>query len=131
MPPAIIEKISKFGKSYQELTLDTVRKFFVKEKGVRKPIDKKSNYVKRCVGLPGDSLEIINGFVHTNGKRNQLPDRAKVQYTFSAYNAKGVSARQLASLGYRDFFRKYRINSMLISSYVFKEVALLKASILN
>ena len=27
MPPAIIEKISKFGKSYQELTLDTVRKF--------------------------------------------------------------------------------------------------------
>ena len=27
MPPAIIEKISKFGKTYQELTLDTVRKF--------------------------------------------------------------------------------------------------------
>jgi len=27
MPPAIIKKISKFGKTYQELTLDTVRKF--------------------------------------------------------------------------------------------------------
>ena len=27
MPPAIIEKISRFGKSYQELTLDTVKKF--------------------------------------------------------------------------------------------------------
>ena len=27
MPPSIIEKISKFGKSYQELTLDTVQKF--------------------------------------------------------------------------------------------------------
>ena len=27
MPSAIIEKISKFGKSYQELTLDTVKKF--------------------------------------------------------------------------------------------------------
>jgi len=27
MPPAIINKISKFGKSYQELTLDTVKKF--------------------------------------------------------------------------------------------------------
>ena len=27
MPPAIIEKISKFGKSYKELTLDTVQKF--------------------------------------------------------------------------------------------------------
>ena len=27
MPPAVIEKISKFGKTYQELTLDTVKKF--------------------------------------------------------------------------------------------------------
>ena len=27
MPPAIIEKISKFGKTYQGLTLDTVKKF--------------------------------------------------------------------------------------------------------
>jgi len=29
MPPSIIEKISKFGKTYQELTLDTVRKFLL------------------------------------------------------------------------------------------------------
>ena len=27
MPPTIIGKISKFGKNYQELTLDTVKKF--------------------------------------------------------------------------------------------------------
>ena len=27
MPPSIIEKISKFGKSYQGLTIDTVKKF--------------------------------------------------------------------------------------------------------
>jgi len=27
MPPSIIEKISKFGKTYRELTLDTVKKF--------------------------------------------------------------------------------------------------------
>lgn len=96
---------------------DTVRQFFVKEKGVRKPIDKKSNYVKRCVGLPGDTLQIIDGFVHTNSKRNQLPDRAKVQYTFTAYNTKGVSGRQLASLGYRDFYRKYRIENITQNSY--------------
>ena len=37
---------------------DTVRQFFVREAGVKKPTDKKSNYVKRCVGLPGDKLEI-------------------------------------------------------------------------
>ena len=65
---------------------DTVRKFFVKEAGVKKPIDKKSNYVKRCVGLAGDTLEIIGGFVHINGKKNILPDRAKVLYNFKAYS---------------------------------------------
>jgi len=27
MPPSIIQKISKFGKTYQELTIDTVKKF--------------------------------------------------------------------------------------------------------
>jgi len=32
MPPAIIEKISKFGKTYQELTLDTVKKFLIDSK---------------------------------------------------------------------------------------------------
>jgi len=32
MPPSIINKISKFGKSYQDLTLDTVRKFLTDSK---------------------------------------------------------------------------------------------------
>ncbi len=59
---------------------DTVRQFFIKEKGVKKPIDKKSNYVKRCVGLPGDSLQIIDGYVFANGKQLDLPDRAKPMY---------------------------------------------------
>ena len=59
---------------------DTVRQFFVKEKGVKKPIDKKSNYVKRCVGLPGDSLSIQNGYVYIDGKKTVLPYRAKPKY---------------------------------------------------
>ncbi len=48
-----------------------------------KPIDKKSNYVKRCVGLPGDSLEVRNGYVYINGKQNNLPDRAKLQFSYA------------------------------------------------
>ena len=96
---------------------DTVRQFFVKEKGVRKPIDKKSNYVKRCVAIPGDTLEIINGFVHINGKQNVLPDRAKTQYTHYAYNAKGVSSRKLAALNIKDFQRKYRIENITQATY--------------
>lgn len=96
---------------------DTVRQFFVKEKGVRKPVDKKSNYVKRCVALPGDTLEIINGFVHINGQQSVLPERAKTQYTHYAYNSKGVSSRKLIALGIKDFQRKYRIENITQTTY--------------
>ena len=48
-----------------------------------KPVDKKSNYVKRCVGLPGDSLEVRDGYVYINGKQNELPDRAKLQFAYT------------------------------------------------
>lgn len=45
-----------------------------------KPIDKKTNYVKRCVGLPGDNLSIKDGYVYIDGVKNELPDRAKLQF---------------------------------------------------
>lgn len=45
-----------------------------------KPIDKRTNYVKRAVGTPGDTLEVRDGYVFINGKKTVLPDRAKPQW---------------------------------------------------
>ncbi|MDB2384971.1 signal peptidase I [Polaribacter sp.] len=53
-----------------------------------KPVDKKTNYVKRCVGIAGDTLELKNGYVYINGKKNELPDRAKLQFYYT-YEANG------------------------------------------
>jgi len=47
-----------------------------------KPIDKKSNYVKRCVGIPGDSLEIRDGKIFVNNEPLKLPQKAKPQYSY-------------------------------------------------
>ncbi|CAZ97846.1 signal peptidase I [Zobellia galactanivorans] len=91
---------------------DTVRQFFKKEKGVRKPIDKKSNYVKRCVGIPGDSLAVIDGYVYINGKQLQLSDRAKPQYDYALYSSKGVSSKLLEKVDATGYDRKYIINSL-------------------
>ncbi len=91
---------------------DTVRAFFKKEKGVVKPIDKKSNYVKRCVGLPGDSLEIRNGYVFINGEQLVLSDRAKPQYDYTLYAQKGVSSRLLIEEGVSEFNRTYVAQSL-------------------
>jgi signal peptidase I len=96
---------------------DTVRRFFVREKGVKKPIDKKSNYVKRCVGLPGDTLEIINGHVHIDNKKNILPDRAKIQFTYKLYNSNGISSIKLIQNNIENFSRKFKINNISQSIY--------------
>ncbi|MGJ8736581.1 signal peptidase I [Zobellia laminariae] len=91
---------------------DTVRQFFKREKGVIKPIDKKSNYVKRCVGIPGDSLAVIDGYVYINGKQLKLSDRAKPQYDYTLYSSKGVSSTLLEKVNATGWTRKYIINSL-------------------
>jgi signal peptidase I len=48
-----------------------------------KPVDKKTNYVKRSVGIAGDSLEMRNGYFYINGKKNVLPYRAKLQFYYT------------------------------------------------
>jgi signal peptidase I len=64
--------------------VDTVYKFFdTSKRRAYKPVDKKSNYVKRCVGIPGDSLSIKDGIIYVNGKILQLPERAKPQFSYA------------------------------------------------
>ena len=91
---------------------DTVRQFFKKEAGVVKPVDKKSNYVKRCVAIPGDTLIIEDGIIYINGKESIMPDRAKPIFGHKAYNAKGISARKLINAGYDDLTRKFLITNI-------------------
>ena len=96
---------------------DTVRKFFVKEKGVIKPRDKKSNYVKRAIGIPGDSLEIKNGIVYLNGIENNLPDRAKPLFTYLIKSDQGVSSSKLINLQIDGFIRKFIIGNLSTDTY--------------
>ncbi len=82
---------------------DTVRQFFKKEKGVKKPIDKKSNYVKRCVGVPGDSLSIVNGEVHINGNKLVLSDRAKPMFLHVVTTKGQIGSAAITLLGRNNF----------------------------
>jgi len=76
-----IEKIENNDIVVFNWPTDTV--YFFRDKSgrsIKKPIDKKSNYVKRCIGIPGDSLEIKNGDVFVNGKMLPMHDRQRIQY---------------------------------------------------
>lgn len=35
---------------------------------VVRPVDRRENYVKRCVGIPGDTIEVKGGLLHVNGE---------------------------------------------------------------
>ncbi|MFA9188596.1 signal peptidase I [Flavobacterium magnesitis] len=56
---------------------------FNPDRNYYKPIDKKTNLVKRCVGIPGDTLEVRNGYVFIDGKSTKIPDRAKLQFSYT------------------------------------------------
>lgn len=45
-----------------------------------RPVDKQDNYIKRCVGIAGDTLEIRNRVVYINGKAIEQPERSQFKY---------------------------------------------------
>ena len=47
---------------------------------IYRPVDRRDNYVKRCLGLPGETLQIRDGIVYVNGKA--IPQPKNVQYSY-------------------------------------------------
>ncbi len=47
---------------------------------VARPVDKRENYIKRCIAIPGDTLEIIDQVVYINGKVADLPVESQFKY---------------------------------------------------
>lgn len=47
---------------------------------LNRPVDKRENYIKRCVGVSGDTLKIVNAVVYINGKPSDLPKMSQTQY---------------------------------------------------
>ena len=47
---------------------------------ITRPVDRRENYVKRCVGLPGQTLEIKDGIIWLDGVQNKQPDEVQTNY---------------------------------------------------
>ncbi|MBF8150726.1 signal peptidase I [Winogradskyella sp. F6397] len=83
---------------------------FTPDRNYYKPIDKKTNLVKRCVGIPGDTLEIKNGVVYINGKQNQLPERARVQFSYDVvFNNVNANSMYELTQKVKPILKKYDI----------------------
>lgn len=53
------------------------------------PIDKRNNYIKRCVGISGDKLEVRNGDLYLNDQLQERPKNA--QFTYQIFFKNKVS----------------------------------------
>lgn len=93
--------------------VDTVSAFPVNDgKYHYKPIDKKSNYVKRCVGIAGDTLSMIEGKAYINGEPLVLPERAKLQHSY-LLETKGVqyTPQQMQELDITDGYQQGQLTA--------------------
>ena len=51
-----------------------------------RPSDKREHYIKRCVGIPGDSLKVYNGQLIVNGDSVPLSESGQMSYNFNVSN---------------------------------------------
>lgn len=62
-----------------------------------RPVDRRENYVKRCVGLPGQTLQIIDKTIYLDGVANKEPDH--VQYFYQVITDHPISEKMRRQLG--------------------------------
>ncbi len=88
--------------SYYELIRDYGRKRVWSDKRnfgniISRPVDKCENYIKRCIGIPGDELKIIQGQVYVNGKTQKHFDGMQYKYLIET-NGTSINPRALERL---------------------------------
>jgi len=89
---------------------------------VYRPVDRRENYVKRCIGMPGDSLQIIENEVYINGTHLPLPTHAQFNY-FVETQGGMISEKQFRTL---DVSKddQYLLNKYQDASYLLEQVGI-------
>ena len=92
-----LQRLDYYGKIYQtgrQIIADNPQEF---GDIITRPADRRENYVKRCVGLPGQTLQIKDRIVYLDGKANKEPDN--VQYTYYVKLRQAIPDEMMKELG--------------------------------
>lgn len=66
---------------------------------ITRPIDKKDHYIKRAVGVAGDSIQVKNGIVFINGKEEESPEHRQFRYDVKLPSTAIINLKKLDKLG--------------------------------
>ncbi len=74
------------NQSYYSLVRHFGRDYVWNNKGeygdiIARPVDKRENFIKRCIGIAGDTIQIVDRVVNINGKPEQNPGNRQFKYT--------------------------------------------------
>ena len=64
---------------------------------IARPVDRRENYIKRCVAIPGDTIRITDGQLFVNGKKQEYV--APQQYIYFVHTTAPLTAYTLKKLG--------------------------------
>jgi signal peptidase I len=64
---------------------------------VYRPVDKRENYIKRCVGLPGNRIKIVNSVLFVNGKKSVVSPQQCLLYKIEKSKVSFPGAEEMAS----------------------------------
>lgn len=66
---------------------------------ITRPIDKRENFIKRCVGLPGEILEVRNQVVYINGRAIENPYNYQITYRIETQDNQPLNEKELLNMG--------------------------------
>lgn len=69
---------------------------------VARPVDKRENYIKRCVAIAGDKLEVKDGVLYINDQPAYQPENLYTPYMMILKDGAGISEEKIRELEIED-----------------------------
>ncbi len=87
---------------------------------VARPVDKRENFIKRCVGISGDSIQVINNQLFVNGQPQEKVENLQFNYTVMTNGTK-INQIKLENLGIAEADSKFSASNSSYSDFPLTE----------
>ena len=81
---------------------------------ITRPVDKRENYVKRLIGMPGDTLQIIDGIVYINGEIGEQPNEMQHNYIVKI-TSNGINPKILEKFNITEGYRTAHADELIFN----------------